>query len=189
MAGSRKGEHRGNARKKPVTHDTPNDVMTKALKARTTPRKRKRGERGQGVSTVEQQIFISRVINGDSGRVRDMTPKEIMADSMWHFMQAAVDYEEMWRRAAMIQPPTVASLKAVEIAEREIERNRLIARECARDVAPFIHPKLSAIALAGENLGVTSQLDVVEALMDEIDKRSRQQPLILEHAPRKKVGS
>lgn len=188
MAGSRKGEHRGNARKRPPTHETPNDVMKEAIKSRTTPRKRKRGEHGATTKTIEERIFIARVINGDSRNVRDMTPKEIMADSMWHFMQTAVDYEEMWRRAAMVQPPTVASLRAIEIAEREIERNRLIAKECARDVAPFIHPKLSAIALAGENLGVSSQLDVVEALMDEIDKRSRQQPLVLEHAPRKKVG-
>jgi hypothetical protein len=182
MAGSKKGEHRGNARKRPPGHETPNEIMRKA--ARRKPTGGKKHIHGPTAATVEDQIMISRVINGDSGRVRDMTPKEIMLDNMWTFMQGALDYQEMWRMAASVNPPTQQSLKACELAEREIERLRLMAGNAARDVMPVIHPRLSAIAVT-PTLGDNEE-NMLQALLDEVDRRQREAPPLIEHAPQQR---
>lgn len=151
--------------------------------ARSKPRSGKQHVHGKPAATIEDRIMISRVINGDSGRVRDMTPKEIMLDNMWTFMQAAKDYEEMWKMAASVDPPTVKSIEACQLAEREIERLRQLAGAAARDVMPVIHPRLTAVAIAGQQF---DQSNVVQDLLDEIDKRQREAPPMIEHAPQQK---
>ena len=178
MAGSKKGEHRGNAKKRPPGHETPNQIMREAAGRKKSGKKH---VHGPTVQTVEARIMVARVINGDDGRVRNMTPKEIMLDNMWTFMQGAKDYEEMWKIAASVQPPTPDSIKACELAEREIERLRLLAGNAAFQVMPVIHPRLSAIAVA-DNTGANPD-NIVQTLLDEIDKREREKPTQIEHLP------
>lgn len=182
MAGSKKGERRGNAKKRPAGHETPNEIMREA--ARAKPRSGKKHVHGPRAASVEDRIVVARVINGDSGRVRDMTPKEILLDNMWTFMQGAKDYEEMWKMAASVQPPTPQSTQACEIAEREIERLRQLAGYNAFQVMPVIHPRLSAVAVAAD-LNATPD-NVVQNLLDEIDRRQREAPALIEHAPQQK---
>jgi hypothetical protein len=188
MAGSKKGEHRGNAKRRPRAriHESPEEVMMEAAKTADTPGKRHDRTGRQNIAAVERRIQVARVINGDDGLVRNMTPKEVLLDNMWTFFQGAKDYQEMWRIAAAVQPPTEESIRACEFAEKEIERLRQMAGYAAFQVMPVVHPRLSAVAVAnstGESAG-----NVVQMLLDEIDKRSREAPLVLEHRP-KKVGS
>lgn len=154
--------------------------MQEAARSAGKPRQ----TRGPNISSIERRIEVARVINGDDGRVRDMTPKEVLLDNMWTFMQGAQDYQEMWRIAASVQPPTVDSIRACEIAEKEIERLRLLSGYAAFQVMPVIHPRLSAVAVA--NSTGESADNVVQMMLDEIDRRSRDAPLVLEHRPKKK---
>jgi hypothetical protein len=86
------------------------------------------------------------------------TPLEIMLENMRHFQQVAFDAEAV-----------VADLTADEIAGQKMTPDeqfkfllakvkhaaglRQMAHECARDAAPFIHPKLASVAHTGEDGG------------------------------------
>jgi hypothetical protein len=82
------------------------------------------------------------------------TPLEVMIDNMRHFQQVALDAEA-----------TLDGLSASEFSEQvspdaspedqfkfllaQVKKTagfRQIAQECARDAAPYIHPKLSSVA-------------------------------------------
>lgn len=185
MSGSKKGERRGNARRKGARmkpanrpHETPNEIMREAVSRRPDGR----GDRGQGVRTIERRIFISRVILGDTGAVEDMTPKEVMLEAMHHNMQAVRDWKQMLLHLAQ-QPVTPETIAQVQHAEAEIERLYDKAGEHAFKVAPMIHPRLSAIALAptqGDSPG-----SILQTLLDEIDERERDAPPLLEYQPKK----
>jgi hypothetical protein len=90
-----------------------------------------------------------------------MNPLEVMLDNMRHFQQVALDAEA-----------TLEGLTASEFSEQispnaspedqfkfllaQVKKTvglRSMAQECARDAAPYIHPKLSAVAHSGPNGG------------------------------------
>lgn len=171
--GSRKGEHRGNARKR---EDTPNAVM----KAAVAP-VRKPGAPKTRVNKIEEDVFVSQVIHGIQS-ADDLTPKQVMLDNMHFFQNAAYQYEAMVRIAAR-QPDSEDVRRAVRAYEMEVERNRRIASDEAYKVAGFLHPRLAAIAIKGD-LGHGD--DLVQMMLDEIDKRNREHPMVIEHIPQKK---
>lgn len=168
MSGSKKGEHRGNARKR--QHETPNDVMRDGVRRPPT-----RGSRN--VPSIEDRIEVARTLHGNSGQVRDMHPREVMLDNMHYSMQAAYDWQD-WVMKAAAEPLTPATLAKIARAEREIERYRAMASEDAFKVAPYIHPRLSAMAVGG-NAG-KSDVDIIQALLEDIDARQRD-PKLIEH--------
>lgn len=180
MPGSKKGEHRGNARKRPdkpgmYTHETPGEIMRKAVRKHRDP------------PFIERKIRVSKIILGETGNVEDITPKEAMLLGMQHNLQAFFDWKEMLTSLAD-QPPTPETTLAVERCEREMERLLDKVRDHARDVAPFIHPKLQAThhsGLAGE--GSASQIDILKMLFDEVNERETSAPIPIEHKP--KTGS
>jgi hypothetical protein len=191
MTGSKKGEHRGNARKRPRkpaistaerfrefkrTHETPNEIMRAQLHNRSTPTEH---------VMVERRITVARIINGPSGRIEDLTPREVMLLGMHHHMQAIQDFKLMLDEVSQepITPDTVAKTNAMEA---EIERLYDKAGEFARNVAPFIHPKQQVIAtnaMLGQN-----QMSILQELCDEIDELERRKPIPIEHKPQKVGG-
>lgn len=181
MGGSKKGERRGNAKKRQggSPHETPNDVMKDAVSRKP----RKRGDRGQSVTTIERRIQIARIIHGQSGSVLDMTPKEVMLAGMHHNMQAVADWKEFLMQVAA-KPVTPETIRLVAHAENEIERLLDKAVEHAFKVAPMIHPRLSAIALAPSQ--GDSPASILQTLLDEIDERQRAEPVLIEHIPQTK---
>lgn len=185
MGGSRKGEHRGNAKKRISGHETPNDVIRDAVRQKSRPRSQ-RSRNLTSSSKIEQRIMIARVINGDTGNVRDMAPKEIMLDNMWEFMQVAVDYREMWKMAISIDPQTPQSIDAIALAEREIERNRLLSQNCAYQVYPLVHGRRPP--LAPEGIIEDTDANIMQRVLDEIDRRRQERPLVIEHDPTKKIA-
>jgi hypothetical protein len=86
------------------------------------------------------------------------SPLEVMLDNMRHFQQVALDAEA-----------TIAGLTAEEYAGQalppqeqfklllaEVKKAagiRQMAHDCARDAAPYIHPKLAAIEHSGKDGG------------------------------------
>lgn len=90
-----------------------------------------------------------------------MTPLDVMLDNMRHFQQVALDAEA-----------TLDGLTATEFSEQvdpdatpeeqfkfllaQVKKTvglRQCAQDAARDAAPYIHPKLSAVAHSGPNGG------------------------------------
>jgi hypothetical protein len=179
--GSKKGEHRGNAKRK----DTPNDIMKAAVAAKP----RKPGKRGRppGLSTapaaIERDIFISQVIHGIRD-ARDMSAKEIMLDNMADAQNAAYEYEAMAKFMAG-QPDSEATRRAIVAYQTEARTNRRIASDEAYKVAPYLHSRRSAIALVSD-LGQGD--DIVQMMFDEIDRRNREHPMVIEHVPQKKTA-
>lgn len=173
--GSKKGEHRGNAKRRD-TRETPNDIMHEAL---STPP----GQRSRSPKVTERRLELARVISGPSGRVTDMTPKEVLLCNMHYFMQGAFDWQDQLMRLveARVEAEGEDERKEAEraqmAAEAEIERFRRMASEDAFKVAPFIHPRLAAVAVGS---GDQNPDDIVQALLDDIDARQRD-PRVIEH--------
>lgn len=172
--GSKRGEHRGNARKR---EDTPNAIMKAAVAVVRKPG----APKTRVAKKIEEDVFISQVIHGVQS-ADDLTPKQVMLDNMHFFQNAAYQYEAMVRIAAR-QPDSEDVRRAVRAYELEVERNRRIASDEAYKVAPFIHPRLAAIAIKGD-LGHGD--DLVQMMLDEIDKKNREHPMVIEHIPQKK---
>lgn len=164
MPGSKKGERRGNARKR---IEGPNDVMRDAVSRPGARRAR---------PNVEERIAIARTLHGHSGEVRDMLPREVMLDNMHYSMQAAFDWQS-WVMQAAAEPMTPEMARKIAQAEREIERYRGMASEDAFKLAPYIHPRLSAVAVQGSEGRAP---DIIQALLDDIDQRQRD-PRVIEH--------
>jgi hypothetical protein len=182
VSGSKKGERRGNARKRPAkppnwdkTHETPNEIMREAV---SNPRPNVQ-------MTVERRIQISRMILGSSGAAEDVTPKEAMLQAMHHNLQACYDWIDLLGELAKL-PPTPENTLAVERCEREIERLYDKVADLGFKVGGFVHPKLLATH-STVNTGA-NQASILQELMEEIDQLERDAPIPIEHKPSKTGG-
>lgn len=173
--GSKKGEHRGNAKAR--QDGTPNAIMRSAVV-------KPKGGQSRRPSSVETDVAIAQVIHGIRS-ADDMTPKQVMLDNMHNFQNAAYQYEAMVRFHAERLPDTEETRRAIRNFEMEAERNRRIASDEAYKVAGFVHPRLAAIAVKGD-LGAGD--DIVKMLFDEIDRKNREHPMVIEHIPQKKTA-
>lgn len=176
--GSKKGEHRGNAKAR--DDGTPSTVMRAAV-----ARKKPAGARkATHLVTVEKDIMIAQAIHGvqDAG---DMMPKQLMLDNMRHFQNAAYQYKAMAKFMAETMPDTPETRRAISQMEALEDTNRRVASDEAYKVAPFVHPRKAAIAmLDDDNVGE----DIVQMMFDEIDRRNRENPLVIEHIPQKRTA-
>lgn len=193
MAGSKKGERRGNARKRPGrppgsrsakpngtpeknrTHETPGEIMNEAVR-------KHHGRSRLETPSVERRIQVSRIILGYSGAVEDITPKEAMLMGMRHGLQAIRDLTDMLEQLAQL-PATAEVTAQINELEREIERQHAVAGEFAFKVAGFIHPKLVATHSTIET--GANQASVVQELLDEINELERNKPIPIEHKPQR----
>lgn len=136
--GSKKGEHRGNAKARNEGPTSPNAVMRRAV-AGPKPSRRTG-------ATVERELFTAQVIHGVRS-ADDMSPKQIMLDNMHCFQNAAYEYEAMAKYAAAALPDTEETRRAILMYEAEAKSHRRIASDEAYKVGPFIHPRYAAIAV------------------------------------------
>ena len=84
------------------------------------------------------------------------TPLEVMLENMRHFQQVALDAERV------VEGLTVSELTAGKQLTPEEQFKTLLAKakhaaglrqmaqECARDAAPFIHPRLQSTQISGD---------------------------------------
>jgi hypothetical protein len=90
-----------------------------------------------------------------------MSPLEVMLENMRHFQQVALDAEATLEGLTASefseQVPRDASpeeqFKFLLAQVKKTAGFRSMAQECARDAAPYIHPKLSAVSHTGEDGG------------------------------------
>jgi len=185
MGGSKRGERRGNARKRPAkrpgggfrTHETPGEVMDEAA--------RRQGMASLLPVVIERRIQVARVINGPSDNVDDITPKETMLMGMRHSLQAINDFKEMLEVLSQ-QPVTPETTAQINALDAEIERLWDRAGEFAFKCAGYIHPKLQAIA-TNADLG-QNQMSILKVLFDEVDELERSRPIPVEYKPNKAGG-
>lgn len=114
--------------------------------------KREGAGRKQGSLTVRGQETAARAL------AEGKAPVEVMLDNMRHFQQVALDAEAV-----------LTGMKAEEIAGKELKPDeqfklllaevrkaagfRTMANDCARDAAPYVHPRLTAVAHTGKDGG------------------------------------
>lgn len=170
--GSKKGEHRGNAKKR--VHETPGEAMLDELRG---PQPKRYSAKVNKVNRTEQRVMVALTIHGHTGDIGDMTPREVMLNNMHYFMQGAFDWQDHLMKVVE-RPVTIESAREIERAQTQIERYRNLASEDAYKVAPYIHPRLAALAVAGGS--ADSAPDIVQALLDDIDQRQRH-PKVIEH--------
>ena len=184
MSGSKKGEHRGNARKRAAarpgaqteysrrrrrTHETPDEIMYGAARL----------HRPEPV-VIERRITVARIINGPSDNIEDLTPREVLLLGMHHHMGAVRDLKLMLEHISE-QPVSEDTTAKCNALDAEIERALDKAGEFAFKAAPFIHAKYTAIsapAVIGQN-----PVSVLELLVNEIDEIERSRPIPIEHKP------
>jgi hypothetical protein len=104
----------------------------------------KTGGRKKGTRNKATQEMLAKVA------ATGMTPHEIMIDNMRHAYAKALEVE------ASITSKLVEGVDpadAFEVVFTEVNKAvgyRQIAQECAKDAAPYSHPRLAAIAHSGE---------------------------------------
>jgi hypothetical protein len=178
MGGSKKGERRGNARKRPGkrdrTHETPGEIMRDAVS-------RRGGPAHLNPVVIERRIQVARIINGLSDSVDDITPKEAMLMGMRHSLQAVKDFTMMLEALSEL-PVTEDTTARINVLDAEIERLWDKAGEFAFKCAGYIHPKLQAIA-TNADLG-QNQASILRELFDDIDERERSNVIPIEFKPK-----
>jgi hypothetical protein len=125
--------------------------------------KREGAGRKKGSLTVRTQEVAARAV------AEGVTPLDIMLQNMRHFQQVAIDAEatlegltaeEITGRAATPDE----QFKLLLAKAKQAAGLRQMAHDCARDAAPYIHPKLSAIQHTGGD-GGPIQVSVVERVI------------------------
>ncbi len=113
---------------------------------------RKGAGRPKGALTVRTAAVAARAV--ETGQ----TPLEVMLDNMRHFQKLAMDaeatlagltYEEfVGKNGANLSASE--QFKALLAEVKKTSGLRQAAHECARDAAPFIHPRLSSAEVKSE---------------------------------------
>lgn len=181
--GSKKGEHRGNAKAR-TGMETPNEVLRGAVKLVRKPAKPgKPGPQNIARTTIEEDLLTSQIVHGRKSAY-DLSPKEVMLDNMHHFQNGAYTSEAMIQ-VALRAPAGDGRTKVIVALELDAERLRRLASDEAYKVAPFIHPRLSAVAVSA-NAGTGES--IVRTMLDEIDRLNREHPMVIEHMPQKRTA-
>lgn len=178
--GSKKGEHRGGAKVQPWS--AANLPEQNGVKPKGTKNKPK-VEIGQEVmkilaskaeaATKERKLETYFLISGKRMRM----PKEVMLEAMRFYEETAVEDVEIMQ-ANLEHAGRVESEKeqepfitAAAQAENRVRANLTMAVDIAYKVAPYVHPRLSAVMTnAGSG---DSPLNVLAVLLQDLDEAGR----------------
>jgi hypothetical protein len=123
--------------------------------------KRNGAGRKRGSLTKRTQLIAQRAI--DEGR----TPLEIMLENMRHFQQVALDAEALiaGMTAKEITGQNLKPDEQFKLLLAEVKKAagfRVLAHECARDAASYIHPRLSTTTIEGNPDNPLEVVNIVE---------------------------
>lgn len=90
----------------------------------------------------------------DQALAEGKAPLEVMLDNMRHFQQVALDAEAVIESMNEDQVATLGEsheerFKTLLAKVKQAAGLRVMAHECARDAAAYMHPKLSAVQHSG----------------------------------------
>lgn len=166
MAGSKKGERRGNARKRV---DDPAPKPTARHQTIKMPSK----------ASEDYMRQIVAVVNGLDEGQNTMMPREMMLEAQRYFHDKALMLKEhcqvlFEKLLAEANPEQAQELdKQLRQTEYLVRSEYLTAVEVAFKAAPYYHPKLSAVAIAG---GSEGPIEILSTLLSEIDEATRGRP-------------
>lgn len=115
------------------------------------PRGGKREGSGRPKGTPSAMTIRRREV-AERALASGMAPLDVMLGNMRHFQQVAMDAEAV---LASMKPDDLPGSSAEErfkalLAEvKKAAGLRQAAQECARDAAPYIHPRLTSVAHTG----------------------------------------
>jgi biotin synthase-like enzyme len=114
--------------------------------------KREGSGRKQGALTKRTQEIAEKALA--SGKA----PLEIMLDNMRHFQQVALDAEAVIEgmneeQTASLGQTHEEQFKALLAKVKQAAGLRVMAHDCARDAAPYMHSRLQAIEVTGKDGG------------------------------------
>lgn len=127
--------------------------------------KREGAGRKKGSLTIRTQETAARAL------AEGKSPLDIMLDNMRHFQKVAMDAETV---IESLTAEEIASLgqthedqfRALLAKVKQAAGLRQMAHECARDAAPYIHPKLSAVSHTGPDGGPIKHQIVERIVVD-----------------------
>jgi hypothetical protein len=170
MAGSRKGERRGGRRS---TAEPTFDASTGKI---TQPRKRGAPKGSTNLITGEREREMLEVITGE----RELMPKDILLASTRTLFGLAMDYQQMMLGAIASVPANEEQRRTlnatVDHAEAKMTQYLLLASQVSRDLSPYIHPRLAALAVTTDR---NTEGDLFDLLLREIDQAPRLR--VIEH--------
>lgn len=176
MAGSRKGEKRGGAKSGP--HKPKFDPLTGTIKPKRGPG---RPKGSVPLITGEREREMLEIITGQS----HLMPREAMLTAMRTMFELAAEYRQIMLMALRRVPRNDAERRQIDSdvmqAENQMTRYMTIGGQMARDCAPYIHPRLAALAIKTDR---NTESDLFDQLLDEIDRLPRLRAI--EHVPAKK---
>jgi hypothetical protein len=113
----------------------------------------------------------------DRAHAEGKAPLEVMLDNMWHFQQVALDAETMIEGLTadefigqITDSTPEEQFKALLAQVKKAAGFRQMAHECARDAAPFMHARLSAVQHSGQ-IDLKSARDVSDDELANIASR------------------
>jgi hypothetical protein len=133
-------------------------TINQTIKAMPRGGKRPGAGRKQGSLTVRTRKIAERAIGGKA------TPLEVMLENMLHFQQVARDAEvtlegltadEFFGKSTATTPEE--QFKALLAQVKKTASFRELAQGCARDAAPYIHPKLATTEVALTSVTLTHE--------------------------------
>lgn len=181
MTGSKKGERRGGAKGKRNWVSNPNLGQDGG---------RNKGSKDKPKVVIGQEVM--RIMNSrmqQEAKERQMEryfivtgkrlrmPKEVMLAAMAFFEEAAVEDVEIMQAnlelagSAESEDEKEPFLKAAALSEERVRTNLTLAVDIAYKVAPYIHPRLSAV-MTNSNTGDTS-LSILSVLLQDLDEAGR----------------
>jgi len=197
MPGSKKGEHRGGAKGKRFASNA--HLIDPAVhKSRKGSKDKPKVVIGQEVMRIMnsrmqpevKQIQMERYFIVTGKRLR--MPKEVMLAAMSFFEEAAIEDVEIMQANLELAGSAASDeekepfLKAATVAEDRVRANLTTAVDIAYKVAPYIHPRLSAIMT---NPGSdSSPLSILGVLLQDLDEAGRPARYI-DHAKSEDVPS
>lgn len=158
--GSRKGEHRGSAKR--------------AAKKLDNRRNNQRPTGSRNKHTLEVENEIARIINPIS--FNDLFPKEQMLLAMRELMNEFAEWKAMEAEERSAVPLDEGNIRRSVYARGKAREALILATDFSYKAAPYLHPRLAAMAIMQNDN--ENPRNIVQAMLDEIDRRSRDAKMI-----------
>lgn len=104
-----------------------------------------------------------------------LVPLDVMLDNMRHFQQVALDAEAVIEsmneeQVAGLGQTHEEQFKALLAKVKQAAGLRVMAHECARDAASYMHPKLSSVSVAGDAENPLTVIQRIERVIVDAPK-------------------
>lgn len=117
-----------------------------------------RGGKREGAGRKQGSLTVRTRKVAEQAAAEGKTPLEVMLENMVHFQKVAVSAEAVIESLSVEQAELDGSNPEVQFKKllAEVKKAagfRQMAHECARDAAPYMHPRLQSIAHTGPEGG------------------------------------